>query len=180
MTHPEFRKLRIDWGVFKSLTSLPTGRIAAQIYSSCDSNVQNSIINTADNFFSLSENDILDLVEKIVTKRSNPSVHRLAFSNLTQSENEPVKEFVVRLKSHARDCEFTCPSCAHDMVPTNVKDQLIRGLHNSALQTDILAKSETLKNLESIVKHAESFETALHDQSKLQNPSEVMGARISD
>ena len=42
MTHPEFRKLRIDWGVFKSLTALPTAQIAAQIYSNCDSNVQNS------------------------------------------------------------------------------------------------------------------------------------------
>ena len=177
MTHPEFRKLRIDWRVFKSLTALPTTQIAAH---NCDTNVQTSIINSSDYFFTLSEDDIFKLLEKITTKRSNPSVHRIAFSNLTQSENEPVKDFVVRLKSHARDCEFACPNCNHDLVPTNVMDQLVRGLHNSTLQTDILAKSETLKVLADVVKHAESFEAALHDQSKLQHPSDVMSARTTD
>lgn len=180
MTHPEFRKFRVDWQVFKSLTMLPVTQIAAQIYSNCDSSVQTSIINTADNFFNLGEDAILELLETIATKRSNPSVHRLTFSNLAQSENEPVKEFVVRLKSHARDCEFVCPSCKHDLVPINVKDQLVRGLHNSALQTDILAKSESLKALPDIVKHAESFEAAILDQSKLRDCSDVMGARVSD
>ena len=180
MTHPEFRKFRWDWGIFKSLTALSTAQIAAQIYSNCDSSVQNSIINTASDYFTLSEDAILDLLERIVTKRSNPSIHRLAFSNLAQSENEPVKDFVVRLKSSARDCEFVCPNCNHDLVPVNVKDQLIRGLHNSTLQTDILAKSDTLGDLPTIVKHAESFEVAIHDQSKLQDSSDVMGARISE
>ena len=180
MTHPEFRKFRVDWRVFKTLTALPTGQIAAQVYSNCDSNVQNAIINSHSDFFSLGEAAVLDLLESIVTKRSNPSVHRLAFAALSQSENEPVQDFVVRLKSAARDCEFVCPSCNHDLVPVHVKDQLVRGLHNSGLQTDILAKSESLTDLPAIVKHAQSFEVAIHDQSKLQDCSDVMGARISE
>ena len=65
------------------------------------------------------------------------------------------------------------------MIPSNVKDQLIRGLQNSQLQTDILAKAETLKDLESIVKHAESFEAAVEDQSRLKDASEVMGAQTA-
>ena len=180
MTHPEFRKFRVDWRVFKTLTAMPTSQVAAQVYSNCDSSVQNAIINSNSDFFSLSEAAIFDLLETIVTERSNPSVHRLAFSGLSQSENEPVKDFVVRLKSAARDCEFVCPSCNHDLVPAHVKDQLVRGLHNSALQTDILAKSESLTDLSAIVKHAQSFEVAIHDQSKLKDCSDVMGARISD
>jgi transposase InsO family protein len=170
----------VDWNVFKSLTNIPDAQIAAHIYNNCDSSVQSSIINTSEDFFALDENNIFELLEKITTKRSNPSVHRLTFSNLTQSEGEPVKDFVVRLKSHARDCEFACPNCKHDLVPVHVKDQLVRGIHNSTLQTDILAKSETLKDLADIVKHAQSFETALDDQSKLQNPSDVMAARTTD
>ena len=179
MTRPEFRKLRIDWQVFQSMTRLPGTQLAAQIYTSCDQNVQTSIINSTQNFFELGEEAIFNLLEKIVTKHSNPSVHRLTFSNLTQSEGEAVKDFVVRLKSHARDCEFACPSCKYDMIPSNVKDQLIRGLQNSQLQTDILAKAETLKDLESIVKHAESFEAAVEDQLQLKDASEVMGAQTT-
>ena len=180
MTNPEFRKLKIDWEVFQSMTNLPTSQLAAHIYTSCDSSVQTSIINSTSDFFKLDEAAIFALLEKIVTKRSNPSVHRLGFSNLAQSEGEAVKDFVIRLKSHARDCEFSCPSCKHDLIAINVKDQLIRGLHNSVLQTDVLAKSESLKTLEQIVKHAESFEAAVDDQSKLRDASDVMGARTTD
>ena len=179
MTNPEFRKLMIDWSVFKKMTRLSDARVADQVYTSCDPSVQTSIINTTDDFFALSEDEIFKLIEKIVTKRSNPSVYRLAFSNLAQSDGEAVKDYVVRLKSHARDCEFACPHCKHDLISTNVKDQLIRGLQNKQLQTDILAKSETLQDLEAIVKHAESFEAAIDDQSKLQDASEVMAARTT-
>ena len=73
MTHPEFRKYKIDWGVFKTLTDLPDDQVAPQIYNSCDSSVQNVIVNTSVNFLKLSEEDILSLLENIVTKRSNPT-----------------------------------------------------------------------------------------------------------
>ena len=178
MTHPEFRKYKIDWGVFKKLTDLPDDQVAAHIYNSCDSNVQNAIVNTSANFLSLQEEQLQSLLEGIVTKRSNPTVHRVKFSNIVQNDGELIKDYVVRLNSSAKDCEFACPSCGHDLQHINVKDQFIRGIHNSSLQTDILAKSETLTSLEDIIKHAEAFETALHDQTKLQDSSSI--ARISD
>jgi len=172
MTHPEYRKFRVDWTVYKTLTKTPRDQVAAIIYNACDSAVQNSIINTCDNFFTLNEDAILTTIEKIVTQQSNPSVHRLAFSNISQSETESIKDFLVRLKSTAKDCEFQCPNCQHDLLPLNVKDQFIRGLSNSMLQTDILAKAETLNTLELAVKHAEAFESALHNQSRLQDTSQ--------
>ena len=180
MTHPEYRKFEVDWTVYKTLTKTPRDQVAAILYNACDSAVQNSIINTCDNFFTLNEDAILTTIEKIVTQQSNPSVHRLAFSNISQSETESIKDFLVRLKSTAKDCEFQCPNCQHDLLPLNVKDQFIRGLNNSMLQTDILAKAETLNTLELAVKHAEAFESALHDQSRLQDTSEAMAARTSD
>ena len=39
MTKAEYRKLRHDWGVFKSMSQIPDTQIAAQIYSTCDSTV---------------------------------------------------------------------------------------------------------------------------------------------
>ena len=113
-------------------------------------------------------------LENIVTKRSNPTVHRMKFSNITQSDNELIKDYVVRLNSAAKDCEFECPSCSHCLQPIHVKDQFIRGLRNSILQTDILAKPNILVKLEDIIRHSEAFETALYDQSKLQDSSEIV------
>ena len=82
----------------------------------------------------------------------------------------------------AKDCEYQCPNCQHDLSFINIKDQFIRGIHNTTLQTDILAKSTTLTNLEAIIKHAEAFETAPHDQSKMKDSitTEVMRAKTSE
>ena len=102
MTPAEFRKFIVDWQVFKELSSIQDEQVALHIYNSCDTTVQNTIVNTIQNFFSLKTADIMVELENIVTKKSNPAVHRLTFSNLTQSETELVKEFVVRLKSTAR------------------------------------------------------------------------------
>ena len=135
--------------------------------NSCNESVQNSLVNTASDFFTLSEFDLLKTLKQIVTKQSNPAIHRLNFSSLRQSETESIKEFLIRLKSTSPDCEFTCPSCDFDLQPIHVKDQLIRGLENENLQTDILAKASQLKTLEDVIRHAEAFETAQRDQSHL-------------
>ena len=44
-----------------------------------------------------------------------------------------------------------------------IKDQMIRGLDNETLQTDILAKAESLTSLDKVVKHAEACEAALRN-----------------
>ena len=113
------------------------------------------------NFISLSEAEILREIETIVIQKSNPNVHRMAFSSITQKDGESIKDFTVRLKSVALDCEFAFPSCSFDLLPMNVKDQFIRGLANDISQTHILAKVNQLKSFEDIVKHAEAIEAAV-------------------
>ena len=179
MTHPQFRKFRVDWDVYKQITGLPTNYIANHLYSACCSEVQTSLINTKSNCLSLPENELLDTIQLIVTKQTNPAVHRMNFRRIVQQENETIKEFTVRLRSAAIDCEFSCPSCEADISSPSIKDQFISGLNNDILQTDILAKADKLLKLEEIIRHSEAFEGALRDQPKLLNtPSTV--ARISD
>ena len=80
---------------------------------------------------------------------------------------------LVWIKSVAQDCEYSCPSCQADLLQSiHVKDQFIWGLHNETSQTDILAKAECLKSLEHIIKHAEAFESALHDQTHLHQQTD--------
>ena len=104
---------------------------------------------------------MLNYIEKMVTKSVNPTVHRMNFGNLLQSEGESIKDFLVRICSLAVECEFSCPACKTNI--SSIKDQFICGLHNETLQTDILAKATQLKTINDVVKHAEAFETALHD-----------------
>ena len=76
----------------------------------------------------------------------------------------------------AVDCEYTCPSCKHDLSPSHIRDQFIKGISNTELQTDILAKAETLPTIEAVVKHAQAHESALQDQVALQDPTNEVAA----
>ena len=123
---------------------------------------------------------LLKALEEIDTKQSNPAVHRLQFSSLQQHDGESIKDFIVRLKSTAPDCAFSCPNCHFDLQPVHILDQFIRGINNETLQTDILAKAGQLPNLEDAVRHAEAFETAQRDQIQLQSNNEAIASRVSN
>ena len=130
MTLPQFRKFKMDWDVFKRITNLPESQIHAQLYNACSESFQNSLVNTESDFFSLTEEKMIETLEKIVTKQCNPTVHRLHFRSIHQLQEESIKDFVVSLRSSAPDCEFQCPNCHFDLQSINIKDQFIRGLHN--------------------------------------------------
>ena len=122
---------------------------------------------------------MLKTIESVLTKRANPVVHRMNFGNLTQHESESILVFLVRIRTLAIDCEFSCPTCSVNISAMHIRDQFIRGLHNLQLQTDILAKACNFKTVKDIVKHAEAFETALRDQSQFQHSADVLAARAS-
>ena len=55
------------------------------------------------------------------------------------------------------------------MSTLNIRDQFIRGLNNSNIQTDILSKANQLKTLVDTVNHAKAIESALRDQSQIEH-----------
>ena len=57
MTLPQFRKFRMDWNDFKHITNTTGQHINAHLYSTCDAHVQDSIVNTVSDFFTLSLNE---------------------------------------------------------------------------------------------------------------------------
>ena len=91
------------------------------MYNACNEEVQMSLISMNRDFVTLDEEDALKNIEPILKVRSNPAVHRKAFGELMQEENQTIKNFVVRLLSAATDCAFTCPNpaCRHDLSSIN-------------------------------------------------------------
>ena len=180
MTRLQFHIFKTDWDVYKHITNLLNSQLHAHLYNSCDDYVQTSLVNSASNFMTYQKiNYLYTILENIVTQQSNPAVHPLNFSSITQSDNKTIKDFVIHLKSSAPDCEFICPQCNWNLQDIRLKDQLIRGINNKSLQTDILAKANHLKTLEDIIEHAEAFEAALHDQSSLQQHNSTRSKNIN-
>ena len=94
MTHPSFRKARVDWDVYKTITSIPDHDMIAHLYSACEASLQSSIINAKPDFLQLNEKDALDYIERLVTKLANPTVHRKEFHSIKQNNNEAIQEFI--------------------------------------------------------------------------------------
>jgi len=162
MTHPQFRKCRIDWTVFKQITGVPPQQIQSLLYNTRDDTTQHNIINTTPNFLTFTEDRLLDQIETIVTKKVNPTVHRMQFSTITQNERESIRDYFSPSQILSTGLWVFLLS-----KPTRfiyIRDQLIRGLHNETLQVDILAKA---------------FESARWDHANLQDLSEVIAARTS-
>ena len=168
MTPPQFRKFEQDWVVFKNITHLQPEHFTGHMYNACDETVQNAIINTYPNFITLSEVEALKALKSVVTQRVNLELHRKIFGDIMQGEKELIKDFVVKLRSAAIDCAYACPGCELDLAGMFIRGQFIRGLHDTTLQADVLAKSDQLKTLDELIKYAESFETAIRDQGKLR------------
>ena len=97
ITTQQFRKFRIDRDVFTRLTNFPAAQTNIQLYICVDEAVQNSITNTYPEFFNTSPNKLLDILEVLVTWKSNPMVHWISFSSIAQSNNKTIQIYVVRL-----------------------------------------------------------------------------------
>ena len=88
------RKFRIDWDVFTRMINLPTAQTNVKLYNCADEVIQNSIINTYPEFFDTNPNKLLDMLEVLVTPKSNLMVHWISFSLIAQSDNETVQNYV--------------------------------------------------------------------------------------
>ena len=84
MTLPQLRKFKVDWEAFKKITQLPDDQIASQLYNACKEAVQISLSTSTQNLFERSEEELLKLIESIITQKSNLMVHRMSFTKLTQ------------------------------------------------------------------------------------------------
>ena len=177
MTPQQFRKFQIDWEVFVKITKTPESQTNIHLYNCANEETQNAIISTHPDFFSTDPSKLLGMLKTLVTRRSNPIVHRLTFASMSQGEDEPIQSYLVRLRAKALDCSYMCPACEHDLSDIYIKDQFIKGVASDALQTDLLAKAGLLKTLEQNISHAEAFESAVRDQMTMSNTPDI--ARMS-
>ena len=90
-----------------------------------------------------------------------------------------IQSYLVHFTATALDCDFTCPSWEHALSDIYIKDQLISGIANDALQADLQAEAGTLKSLDQNVCYAEAFESALQNQNSEVSISDIAMARMS-
>ena len=129
------------------MTDMPTSQTNIQLYSCANESIQNAIINTYPKFFTTDPDKLLEMIKALVTQILNPMGHWITFALMSQHEDESIQQYLFHLRAMATDYNFSCPHCEHDLSNIYIKDQFVRGIANSTLQTDLLAKAGVLKSL---------------------------------
>ena len=119
--------------------------------------------------------DALVIVGKIVQEVSNPAVYQHKFNQMVQNRDEPIREFVTRLRVCSLDCDFVCPyDDQHDLTDYYLINRIRTAVHDSTLQQEILQKHETLNTVEALLHYCENYESTKRDRELLkQRTSEL-------
>ena len=178
MTTQQFWKFKMNNSIHRLLTSPPPSH--SQIFNYCtDLTFQNSIINTNPEIFSTEPSKLLDMLEVLVIQKSSPMVHRILFFSILQSENEPIKRYLIHFRSGTWDCSFIWLNCNHNSSSVYIKDEFVQGIANDMLQADMLPKVKSLKTLEQNMKYTEAFEMAMQDQNKMSGILDIAALLMS-
>ena len=114
-------------------------------------------------------------MKKLSIKATNNLVNVVQFLTLAQNIDEPVTQFVSRLKGQSSVCDFEvkCSSAGCDTTVSYsdkmVSHQLVRGLVDASIQEKVLALAATEKNLtlKTISEFVEAQETGLRSSKIL-------------
>ena len=124
MTKQAWRLFMTDWTVSKNLHKIAPAMIPELLYSRCDKYVRNSLNVLKNDFRTMSEVNLLQTIEGLVTEKTNPWLHRIKFADLTQhAPGEDIQSFYLRLQQHIPDCEYVCPNdqCNQDLSDEHIK-----------------------------------------------------------
>ena len=182
MNLSEYRTYCKDCRDYKTLTNYTDNQVVLQMRLNMDNDLKRAIdTNYSTSWDSFALDEAIKTVGKIVNHISNPVVYRKEFDNLYQSQDEPIREFITRLRPCAIDCNFTCPYDEnHDLTDYHIINRIRCGIFDKSLQQELLQKSNELKVLPEISQFCENYESAAKDQNKLSDESPIFSLASID
>ena len=174
MSIAEFRTYRKDCLDYKKLTKYSDEQIVMQLRLSMDVDLKRAIdTNYGETWNSFSVEHAVRIIGELINHISNSAVYRKEFDHMNQLNDEPIREYVTRLKACAIDCNFICPhNERHDLTDYHIINRIRSGIYDKTLQQEILAKSDTIKTLKDLVQYCETYESAKKDKDKLNQHSQ--------
>ena len=177
----DYRTFCKDWADYRQLTGEEDGRLVVQIRLACDTQLKQAIDTLyGDTWRTFTVEQALTEIGHITQRTSNRAVKRKTFTKLTQQDNESVRDFVIRCKQVATECNFACPCCDADLTNWMLTDKITCGVHNETLQHELLQQNDSLASLEAVIRYCETFEAALNDRKLLDTDRTVAAVPVTD
>ena len=176
------------WKTLKKLTNLGDSNASAHLIECCDEELRIDLYRIYGvNLENEPESKVLEAIKKVAVKVENVIVARVRLLNMKQDRDEPVRNFVAKLKGQANTCKYfkkhKCSSCQHEAEinysEDMVRDVLARGLVDSDIQIDLLGDPNQDMPLDQMVNLIEAKETGKESAMRLSGNQSVNALRSS-
>ena len=158
-----------QWNMYKAGMSIADNVIPTALFYCCDADLRTNLMRDIQgDVAQMAEADLLGAIKRLAVKDESTLVHRIKLNRMTQSPGLSIRTFLANLRGQAALCQYqaTCkePLCTHvfDYSDEIIKDNLIRGIADPEILSDLLGDPKTDRTLEETV----SF-IAQKEQSKV-------------
>jgi hypothetical protein len=174
MNVAEFRSYKKDVAAYRTLSNCTDHQIVLQLRLRMDADLKRIIDTNHPEWDTLTVEDAVGVVGKIVQETSNPVVYRKRFNEITQQKDEKVQDFLTKLRACAIDCAFVCPyDNTHDLTDYHILNRVMTGIYDDTLQQEVLQKHDTLDNLDKVIRYCENYESTKKDRDRLKQQRDV-------
>ena len=154
----QWSSFKRQWDMYKTGAAVPQPMYATALFHCCEDELRNDLMRDLQNdVASMSEDDLLAAVKRLAVKEESTLVHRIKLSKMVQAPGTPIRTFLANLRGQASLCQYVAQckeqGCRHEYDYSNeiIKDNLIRGIADPEILSDLLGDPKTDRTLEETV-----------------------------
>merc|ERR1711867_297190 len=161
-----------SWTMYKTGMNIGNTQSSVYLFNCLEQDLRADILraNPSTQISDMSEADLTAAIKTLAVKMESKLVHRIRMGQSTQTPGHSIRNFYAVLKGQAKLCQFrvTCPSpTCNTMVDYSeevIMDQLIRGISDKEILSDLLGEVQTDMTLQQTVDYIARKEQAKSEQ----------------
>ena len=147
-----------QWSMYKTGTGIPNPKLSTALFYCGSKDLRQDLMrDLREDVATMSEEDLLAAMRRLAVKEESALVHRMKLGKMTQAPGTSIRTFLASLRGQAALCSYTVKcteaDCAHTFDYSNeiIKDNLIRGIYDPEILSDLLGDTKTDRTLEEVV-----------------------------
>ena len=151
----QWSSFKKQWAMYKTGMAIPAAVCATALFHCCDEDLMSDLMRDLQaDVSTMPETDLLAAIQRLAVKEESTLVHRLRLGKMTQAPGTPIRTFLAALKGQAALCKYVAkckePNCDHeyDYSSEIIRDNLIRGIADPEILSDVLGEPDKNKTLE--------------------------------
>ena len=177
-----------EWVDYKKLAKPSACDLSRILIQCCETDLRRHLHRSYGSLGEKSEEVVLKTIKQHAVQIENIVVSRVSLLEMKQDRDEPVRNYVARLKGQASICNYSIkfkPDCGCDIeydvnyMEEQVRDVLAHGLADNEIRIDILSDVNQDMNLDRVVQLIEAKEVGKKSALQLSTTHKISAVKSS-